>query len=72
MELSDYLRDPMYAALIGGIITSIYSNLRAKLNKEPRLELSEYIKPSALVALLVYFIVSGGIGGKEKISADPF
>lgn len=72
MELSDYLRDPIYAAIIAGIIVGIYLNLKARLNKEPQLQTSEYVKPGLLVALLVYFIVANGTGIKEKISSDPF
>ena len=62
MELSDYLRDPMSAALIAGGITAAYIHLKAHLNNEP----------AALNAILVFFIVSGGIGQKEAISTEPF
>ena len=72
MELTDYLRDPIYAAIIAAIIVGIYLNLKARLNKEPQLQTSEYVKPGLLVGLLVYFIVSNGTGVKERISSDPF
>jgi hypothetical protein len=72
MELSDYLRDPVYAALIAGGITAGYIHLKAHLNNEGKLELNKYTKPAALNAILVFFIVSGGIGQKEVISTDPF
>ena len=72
MELSDYLRDPIYAAIIAAIVVGIYLNLKARLNKEPQLQTSEYVKPGLLVGLLVYFIVANGTGIKEKISSDPF
>ena len=72
MELSDYLRDPMYAALIAGAITAGYIHLKAHLNNEGKLELNKYTKPAALNAILVFFIVSGGIGQRETISPEPF
>lgn len=71
-ELSEYLRDPMMAALIAGAITAGYIHLKAQLNNEGKLELNKYTKPAALNAILVYFIVSNGIGQKEAISTDPF
>ena len=72
MELSDYLRDPMYAALIAGAITAGYIHLKAHLKNEGKLELNKYTKPAALNAILVFFIVSGGIGQRETISTEPF
>jgi hypothetical protein len=72
MELSDYLRDPMYAALIAGAITAGYIHLKAHLNNEGKLELNKYTKPAALNAILVFFIVYGGIGQREAISTEPF
>jgi hypothetical protein len=72
MELSDYLRDPMSAALIAGGITAGYIHAKAYLNNEGKLELNKYTKPAVLVAILVFFIVSQGLGKKEAISSDPF
>jgi len=72
MELSDYLRDPVSAALIGAILTAGYIHLKANLNNEGKLELNKYTKPAILNAILVFFIVSGGIGQKEAISNEPF
>lgn len=72
MELSGYLREPMSAALIAGLITVTYIHLKAYLNNEGKLELNKYTKPAVLNAILVFFIVSGGIGKKETISSDPF
>jgi len=68
----DYLRDPFSAALIGAGITAGYIHLKAQLNNEGKLELSQYAKPAALNAILIYFIVSNGIGQRETISTDPF
>jgi hypothetical protein len=72
MELSDYLRDPMSAALIAAVITAGYIHVKAQLNNEGKLELNKYAKPAVLNAILVFFIVSNGIGQREAISNDPF
>ena len=72
MELSEYLRDPISAALVAAIITAGYIHLKAHLNNEGKLELNKYTKPAVLNAILVFFIVSGGIGQRESISKDPF
>ena len=72
MELSDYLRDPMSAALVAAGLTAAYIHLKAYLNNEGKLELNKYTKPAVLNAILVFFIVSGGIGKKEAISSEPF
>jgi len=66
------LRDPAWAGLIAGFITAGYIHFKAKLNNEGKLELSSYTKPAALVAILVFFIVSNGLGKKETISSEPF
>ncbi len=71
MELSDYLRDPVYAGLIAGATTAGYIHLNAYLNNEGKLEMNQYTKP-AVVAILVYVIVVNGLGQKEVISNDPF
>ena len=72
MELSDHLRDPVSAALIAADITAAYIHLKAYLNNEGKLELNKYTKPAVLNAILVFFIVSGGLGKKETISSEPF
>jgi hypothetical protein len=72
MELSDYLRDPMWAALIGGLITAVYIHAKAQLNNEGKLPLTAYSKPAALNAILIYFVVANGIGQRESISSEPF
>jgi hypothetical protein len=71
-ELSEYLRDPVSAALIAAGITAAYIHIKAQLNNEGKLELNKYTKPAVLNAILVYFIVSNGLGQKEAISSDPF
>jgi|TARA_B100001142_G_scaffold186517_1_gene185701 hypothetical protein len=72
MEITDYLRDPVSAGLVAGGITAGYIHLKAHLNNEGKLELNKYVKPALLVAILVFFIVSNGLGKKESISNDPF
>jgi hypothetical protein len=72
MELSDYLRDPVSAALVAAGLTAAYIHLKAYLNNEGKLELNKYTKPAVLNAILVFFIVSGGIGKKEAISSEPY
>lgn len=72
MEISDYLRDPVSAALIAAGITAGYIHAKAQMNNEGKLELSKYTKPAVLNAILVFFIVSNGLGQKEAISSEPF
>jgi hypothetical protein len=72
MEFEDYLRDPAWAGIIAGFITAGYVHFKAKLNNEGKLAMSAYTKPAALVAILVFFIVSNGLGKKESISSEPF
>ena len=72
MELSDYLRDPINAALIAAALTAGYIHVKAQLNNEGKLELNKYAKPAALNAILVFFIVSNGIGQREAISNEPY
>ena len=71
-DLSDYLRDPLSAAVIAAIITAGYIHVKAQLNNEGKLELNKYTKPAALNAIVVYFIVSQGLGQREAISNEPF
>ena len=72
MDVSEYLRNPNSAAVIAAAITIGYIHLRAKLNNEPVPQSSTYIKPAILNGIMVYFIISGGIGERETISTDPF
>jgi len=68
----EQLRDPSWAALVAGVITALYIHGKAKLNNEGTLSMSAYAKPATLVAILVYFIVSNGIGKREQILTEPF
>ena len=72
MDIDEYLRDPFGASLVSGALTAGYIHMKAKLNNEGTLTTSAYAKPAALVMILVYFIVSNGIGKRETISTDPF
>jgi hypothetical protein len=72
MNTSDYLRDPVWAALFAGAVTAAYIHIKANMNNEGQLPLSSYMKPGSLVALLVYFIVQQGTAAKESILSDPF
>ena len=71
-DLSEYLRDPVSAALIAGAITAGYIHVKAQLNNEGKLELNKYTKPAVLNAILVYFIVANGLGQRETISSEHF
>jgi len=62
----------MGAALIAALVTAGYIHAKAHLNNEGKLELNKYTKPATLNAILVFFIVSNGLGQKEAISTDPF
>ena len=72
MNTSDYLRDPVWAALFAGAVTAMYIHVKAHMNNEGQLPLSSYMKPGSLVALLVYFIIQQGVATRESISTDPF
>jgi|TARA_B100002019_G_scaffold129154_1_gene111121 hypothetical protein len=70
--MDEYLREPGSAAIIAAGITAMYIHAKARLNDEGSLTTSSYAKPAALVGILVYFIVSNGLGKRETISTDPF
>tara|TARA_R110001606_G_scaffold394378_1_gene565225 strand:- start:2013 stop:2231 length:219 start_codon:yes stop_codon:yes gene_type:complete len=72
MDISDTLRDPLGAAVVAGVITAGYIHVKAKMNNEGKLELNKYTKPAILNAIMVYFIIAGGVGKRETISVDPF
>jgi len=72
MDISEYLRDPVGAAVFAAMATSGYIFFKARINNEPKPELNVYTKPSILIAILVYFIVANGTCAKEPISVDPF
>ena len=71
-ELSDQMKTPMGAALTAAALTAAYIYLKHRINNEPKPELNAYTKPAALNAIMVYFIVSNGIGGRERISTEPY
>ena len=69
--MDHYFREPMSAAAIAAAATIAYIHVKATMNKE-KLANSAYFKPAFLVGLLVYFIVSQGVGSRETISTEPF
>jgi len=68
----DYLRDPTYAALFGAAVTALYIYGKARLNDDEPPTNADMMKPAALNAILIYFIVMYGVGARETISTDPF
>ena len=70
--MDEDLRDPASAALIASGLTALYIHGKARLNDEGTLSTSAYAKPAALVGILVYFIISNGLGKRETISTEPF
>jgi hypothetical protein len=71
-EFEEYLRDPMSAGLFAAVCTAAYIHIKAKVNNEGQQPLNAYAKPAMLNFLMVYFIVSNGLGVKETISTEPF
>ena len=69
--MDHYFREPMSAAAIAAAATIAYIHVKATMNNE-KLANSAYFKPAFLVGLLVYFIVSQGVGSRETISTEPF
>ena len=71
MDISEQLKDPMWAALFAAAVTAVYIHIKNQMNNGAKLQLSAYAKPASLVALLVYFIVQSG-SSREHISSEPF
>ena len=72
MDISETLRDPIGASLFAAIVTAGYIHMKSRMNNEGKLETSAYVKPALLNAIMVYMIITNGIGGRETISADPY
>ena len=72
MDIGEYIREPVGAAVFAGLATAAYVHIKAKMNNEGALQTSQYVKPAFLVAIFVYFIVSNGSGKKETISTEAF
>lgn len=68
----EQLKTPEGAAVTAAVLTAAYIFFKHKINNEPKPEMSTYMKPAVLNAIMVYFIISNGIGGREKISTEPF
>jgi tryptophan-rich sensory protein len=71
MDISDHLKDPVWAALFAAAVTAGYVYVKNQMNGGEEIQMSAYAKPAVLVALLVYFIVYSG-SSRETISRDPF
>jgi len=71
MDISEQLKDPMWAALFAAAVTAAYIHVKNQMNSGDKLPVSAYAKPACLVALLVYFIVYSG-SSKEHISTEPY
>jgi hypothetical protein len=70
--MDKHFREPLSAAVIAGGITAAYVYGRAKMNGQDKLKNSEMMKPAFLVGLLVYFIISQGIGQGDAVSKEPY
>ena len=70
--ISDSLKNPLIAALVGAVITMGYIQLVARLNREAPPRNADMVKPAILNAILVGFIVYMGISQREEIYETPF
>ena len=70
--MDKYFREPASAAAIAALVTAGYVFGKAKMNGDAKLKNSDMMKPAFLVGLLVYFIVSQGIGQGDAVSKDPY
>ena len=70
--MEKYFREPWSAALIAAGVTAAYVYFKGKMNGQGKLKNSDMMKPAFLVALLVYFIVSQGVGQGDAVSKDPY
>jgi uncharacterized membrane protein YphA (DoxX/SURF4 family) len=61
-----YLREPFSAAVIAAAVTALYIYMRARMNNK-EIPNHEFIKPAALVGILVYFIIHLGNSESEPI-----
>lgn len=70
--MDKYFREPWSAALIAAAITVGYIYFKGKMNGQEKLKNSDYAKPAFLVGLLVFFIISQGIGQGDAVSKEPY
>jgi ABC-type tungstate transport system substrate-binding protein len=70
--MDKYFREPMSAAVIAAAITAAYVLGKSKMNGEKKVKNSDMMKPAFLVGLLVYFIVSQGIGQGDAMTNEPY
>lgn len=70
--MDKYFREPLSAAAIASAITAGYIFFKGKMNGQGKLKNSDMMKPAFLVGLLVYFIISQGVGQGDAVSKDPY
>jgi hypothetical protein len=70
--MDKYFREPFSAAVIAAALTAAYVMGKSKMNGEKKVKNSDMMKPAFLVGLLVYFIVSQGVGQGDAVSKDPY
>jgi len=70
--MDKYFREPLSAAATAAAITAGYIFFKGKMNGQGKLKNSDMMKPAFLVALLVYFIISQGVGQGDAVSKDPY
>lgn len=70
--MDKYFREPISAAVIAAAITAGYVLGKSKMNGEKKVKNSDMMKPAFLVGLLVYFIVSQGIGQGDAMTKEPY
>jgi len=66
----DFIKNPIFAAIIAFIITALYLYGKDKLNQEGQTS-SKFLKPAILNAILVYGIVYAGNISKPR-SPTPY
>lgn len=72
MEFAESLKDPLSASIFAAFIVALYIHIKARMNNEGKLKPADYVKPSLLIGMLVYFIVQTGVGSKETILNEPY
>jgi hypothetical protein len=70
--MDKYFREPFSAAVIAAALTAAYVMGKSKMNGEKKVKNSDMMKPAFLVGLLVYFIISQGVGQGDAVSKDPY
>jgi hypothetical protein len=58
--------------VIAAALTAAYVMSKAKMNGEKKVKNSDMMKPAFLVGLLVYFIISQGVGQGDAVAKEPY